>query len=208
MCNGQKGSRGEEGAGGLGAACLLPPPSPGPELWRWRCCFPREGPPNPGPSKQHQGLCWGVYGGQVVPPSAGAAGLPVLVLLGSRGGSWWSEGLPGTALFPTGRCWRTDLQPHSHCPGRGGPRGRSPALPNTPKHLHLVYPQRGVLGKRPRPAPIPKERADGHGRGRTEEDRAGRESGGTAGQASGRAGEGRGRRGVQRWCPAGGLRGR
>lgn len=39
----------------------------------------------------------------------------------------------------------------------GGPGGCSPSLPNTPKHLYLVFLQRGVLQEHPRLAPVPKE---------------------------------------------------
>lgn len=73
-----------------------------------------------------------------------------------------SVSLPGNAGEQTCNCVGTM---HPAC---GGPGGCSPSPPNTPKHLHLVSPQRGVLQEHPGLAPVPKELTDRHGLGRTE----------------------------------------
>lgn len=218
MCKGQKGVRGKGGAGGAGG-CLpgrgLPAqPDPtlhplGPELWWWRCRFPCPGPPHPGPSKQHWRVLLGGMWGAGGPPALELWGPWCLCCWGAEEGAAGAKGSGAQPCSPLGNAGaRTCNRTGTVRPAHGGPRGCSPVLPNTPKHLHLVSPQKRVLREHPGLAPVPKEPMDRHGLARAEEDRAGRESGGTAGQASGRAGEGRGRRGGAVLVPGGGLRGR
>lgn len=143
-----------------------------------------------------------VYGGEEWPPSPGAAGSPVLLLLGSQGGSCWNKGLLGTVLIPRAMLWHGPTTTLSSqyvgllsCPEQ------------TALSTYTLSPQRGVQREHPGSAPVPKELMDRHRLGRTEEDREGRERGGMARQANSRAGEETGREQVQCWCPAWGSEG-
>lgn len=137
-------------------------------------------------------------------PSPGAAGSPVLLLLGSQGGSCWYKGLLGTVLIPRAMLWHGPTTTLSSqyvgllsCPEQ------------TALSTYILSPQRGVQREHPKSAPVPKELMDRHRPGRTEEDREGRERGGMARQANSRAGERRDRQGAGAvLVPSVGLRGR
>lgn len=155
-----------------------------------------------GPASSTRGLCWKYMVGGKWPPSPGAAGSPVLLLLGSQGGSCWNKGLLGTVLIPRAMLWHGPTTTLSSqyvgllsCPEQ------------TALSTYTLSPQRGVQREHPGSAPVPKELMDRHRLGRTEEDREGRERGGMARQANSRAGE----RQAGSRCSAGaqrGLRGR
>lgn len=131
-----------------------------------------------GPASSNGGLCWKYMGGEKWPPSPGAAGSPVLLLLGSQGGSCWYKGLLGTVLIPRAMLWHRPTTTLSSqyvgllsCPEQ------------TALSTYILSPQRGVQREHPESAPVPKELMDRHRLGRTEE-REGRERGGMARQAN------------------------
>lgn len=124
-----------------------------------------------GPANSTGGLCWKYMGGRMA-PSPGAAGSPVLLLLGSQGGSCWNKGLLGTVLIPRAMLWHRPTTTLSSqyvgllsCPEQ------------TALSTYILSPQRGVQREHPKSAPVPKELMDRHRLGRTEEDREGRERG-------------------------------
>lgn len=156
-----------------------------------------------GPASSTGGLCW-KYMGVEWPPSSGAAGSPVLLLLGSQGGSCWNKGLLGTVLIPRAMLWHGPTTTLSSqyvgllsCPEQ------------TALSTYILSPQRGVQREHPGSAPVPKELMDRHRLGRTEEEREGSGRGGMARQANSRGGEGRDRQGAGAvLVPSVGLRGR
>lgn len=182
MCKGQKGE------GGVGIACL-----PGnkvsaqldPTLYPPDLSFGSGGAASPvqvipmlGPASSTGVLCWKYMVGGEWPPSPGAAGSPVLLLLGSQGGSCWNKGLLGTVLIPRAMLWHGPTTTLSSqyvllsCPEQ------------TALSTYILSPQRGVQREHPRSAPVPKELMDRHRLGRTEEDREGMERSGMARQAN------------------------
>lgn len=134
----------------LGKGCLRSDRtlSPGPELWRWRCRFPCVSPSHPEPSKQHKGALlreiWGAGG----PPALDLQSPRCLCCWGAEEGAAGAKGSWAQTCSPLGNAGaRTCNHMGTVRPARGGPRGCSPAPPNTPKHL--VFPQRGGLQEHP-----------------------------------------------------------
>lgn len=122
-----------------------------------------------GPASSTRGTLLEVHGGRKWPPSPGAAGSPVLLLLGSQGGSCWNKGLLGTVLIPRAMLWHgpTTTLSSQYVGLLSGPE-------QTALSTYILSPQRGVQREHPRSAPVPKEMMDRHRLGRTEEDREGK----------------------------------
>lgn len=191
MCKDRReaGAREETGVWGL-PACLPGkglPAQPDPKLHPLGLgfgSFPCAGPLHPGSSKQHKGSLLGRYGGWVAHQPRSCRAWCLCCWEAEEG----AAGAKGTweqtcSSLGNGGAW-TCSYTGTVRPAREGPRDCSPAPPNTPKHLHLIFPQRGGLQEHPEPAPVTKEPMDRHRLGRREEDRTGKESSGVAGQAS------------------------